>query len=817
MNKEFRLDPNLTSVINGFTMWKYVKAITTPFDKTKAFKKGIIDFNGNYLKNPNRLTRDEKKSLTPFDVMIFNIKKLFNKIIDPSIKVRLKYIPTAIPLLAEEAEKYGADPEFIAEQLLELVYERGILIEEIENMFLAESGQLPPREAVDVHYNHAADIHSLFGRKGIHSFVETMTNVRQAQIGTGAEGRMSVFVTHDGTKRGIAYKGLQAPVATTHEEVDRFYPDIPPAADSAPGTPHRDRSHVRQMMKDTLDHMNGGGFDWLQPGSTIQADLLWTQQHGPPTVQDGMVSFTPNLITNKAPVSSPMGQAIQRAKIGIAPHTRFIHGDPNNPDSWRSENFSTQQTHPDVWVMGTASPQLSPEHHELLNSHLTGIKDFSDTITDDEYSTITKHGKSLSGFFTQIRIGKRQRTFEDFAKHLKDVHELGLLKLKSESGRNKKSNAFRTQMESLAANRGAIEKALELNKRIFDYGEQLRTGLDGSHELKRSIGDKETSPEKYVFHVPGIGWHKVADTRFTSENLSNNLRFRRVSTTNQSSKPKIAVVQYGRGGLHLGHTALAEAAIKKARELGGVAHIVTSQSGPNHKDKKVALENPLTSEERLHLLRTSLGFTKDTVPHDVQMYAHKNVLSLLENLHSQGYTDIHFVAGKDNDGTTPEERWGDSLRSQNKPDGMYNFSGGITIHDREDIVPGFNVRGSEIRRNILDAESPEGAVRAVRPHVHGNITDEQLQETTRLIRNRTNEINNRQPPPRKPRKPKTPISESIFRNITAFLREEGEAVQSSPIINSVGSGGIAGIGQDAADGNVVVRKRTPILRRKKRK
>ena len=340
--------------------------------------------------------------------------------------------------------------------------------------------------------------------------------------------------------------------------------------------------------------------------------------------------------------------------------------------------------------------------------------------------------------------------------------------LKTDKGRLEKSNKFNEKMELLTTNRSAIEKALELNRRIVDYGQQLRGALVGSHELqnhelKRFIEDKETGPEKHVFHIPRVGWLKITD-EFTAANLSvkNRARFRKnrarfitaPTSINESSVPKIAVVQYGRGGLHLGHTALAEAAIKKARELGGVAHIVTSASGPNHKDKRVALENPLTSEERLHLLRTSLGFTKDTVPPDVQMYAHKNVLSLLENLHSQGYTDIHFVAGKDNDGTIPEERWGDLLGSQNKPDGMYNFSGGITIHDREDIVPGFNVRGSEIRRKILDAESPEGAVLAVRPHVHTNITDEQLQETTRLIRERTKEINNRQPPPRKPRKPK---------------------------------------------------------------
>ena len=61
--------------------------------------------------------------------MIFDLKKLFKKIIDPSIKVKLKYIPTAIPLLAEEAAKYGADEAEICEGLLVYLYENNIEIE----------------------------------------------------------------------------------------------------------------------------------------------------------------------------------------------------------------------------------------------------------------------------------------------------------------------------------------------------------------------------------------------------------------------------------------------------------------------------------------------------------------------------------------------------------------------------------------------------------------------------------------------------------------------------------------------------------------
>ena len=64
--------------------------------------------------------------------MIFDLKKLFKKIIDPSIKVKLKYIPTAIPLLAEEAAKYGADEAEICEGLLLYLHENNIDIEILE-------------------------------------------------------------------------------------------------------------------------------------------------------------------------------------------------------------------------------------------------------------------------------------------------------------------------------------------------------------------------------------------------------------------------------------------------------------------------------------------------------------------------------------------------------------------------------------------------------------------------------------------------------------------------------------------------------------
>lgn len=123
---------SLRRLVSAFTMWRYVKAITKPFEDTDAFKLGIIDKDGKYLKDPNNLSNKENKALTPFDVMIFDLKKLFSKIPNPSIRVKLKYIPTAIPLLAEEAAKYGADEAEICEGLLLYLHEKGFDIDILE-------------------------------------------------------------------------------------------------------------------------------------------------------------------------------------------------------------------------------------------------------------------------------------------------------------------------------------------------------------------------------------------------------------------------------------------------------------------------------------------------------------------------------------------------------------------------------------------------------------------------------------------------------------------------------------------------------------
>ena len=115
-------------VIDSLIVFRFLKMLVTPFNKTPAYKFGFIDKNGNRIKNlpnpdnknqllPNNpITKEEKNSLTPLHRLVFNIKKLLSKI--PGGKSILASYAVALLLLKEE---HDLDDEQ-AEQLYEDFY-----------------------------------------------------------------------------------------------------------------------------------------------------------------------------------------------------------------------------------------------------------------------------------------------------------------------------------------------------------------------------------------------------------------------------------------------------------------------------------------------------------------------------------------------------------------------------------------------------------------------------------------------------------------------------------------------------------------------
>ena len=91
--------------IDAFITFRFLKLLVTPFDKTEAFKFGIIDKNGKVLRKYKTLERiDERKAYTILHRLVFNIKRLLEKL--PGGKSRLASYAAALFLIKEHMQEY---------------------------------------------------------------------------------------------------------------------------------------------------------------------------------------------------------------------------------------------------------------------------------------------------------------------------------------------------------------------------------------------------------------------------------------------------------------------------------------------------------------------------------------------------------------------------------------------------------------------------------------------------------------------------------------------------------------------------------------
>ena len=132
-------------VIDSLIVFRFLKMLVTPFNKTPAFKFGFIDEKGTRIKfltdpdNPNQKlpnnpkSKEEKNSLTPLHRLVFNIKKLLGKI--PGGKSVMASYAVALLLLKEE---YDLDEEQ-TELLYEDFYRHAKELDKIDAEVITES------------------------------------------------------------------------------------------------------------------------------------------------------------------------------------------------------------------------------------------------------------------------------------------------------------------------------------------------------------------------------------------------------------------------------------------------------------------------------------------------------------------------------------------------------------------------------------------------------------------------------------------------------------------------------------------------------
>lgn len=90
----------MSQVVDNLIAYRVLSMLVKPFPETEAYKLGIIDGKGQNLIKPREFTTvDQKNSYTYLHRLVFNLKKLLNKL--PGGESKLKNIVAAFFLIKE--------------------------------------------------------------------------------------------------------------------------------------------------------------------------------------------------------------------------------------------------------------------------------------------------------------------------------------------------------------------------------------------------------------------------------------------------------------------------------------------------------------------------------------------------------------------------------------------------------------------------------------------------------------------------------------------------------------------------------------------
>ena len=140
--------------IDLFVTYRFLKLLTTPFDKVDAYKFGIIDNQGNRIKKPNSTkpavelaTSELANSYTILHKLVFNIKKIFAKV--PGLRTKVGTYAAALFLLKDTFKEQVEDPDIFEKEFMKYLKEEGIELDnEISEEVIGFGEVLPKGEYV---------------------------------------------------------------------------------------------------------------------------------------------------------------------------------------------------------------------------------------------------------------------------------------------------------------------------------------------------------------------------------------------------------------------------------------------------------------------------------------------------------------------------------------------------------------------------------------------------------------------------------------------------------------------------------------------
>ena len=136
--------------IDLFVTYRFLKLLTTPFEKTEAFKLGIIDEKGNRVKLPKSTrpavelaTVEQKNAYTILHKLVFNIKKIFAKV--PGLRTKVGTYAAALFLLKDTFKESVDDPDMFEKEFMKYLKENNIEFDDSISEEVVGFGEVLPK------------------------------------------------------------------------------------------------------------------------------------------------------------------------------------------------------------------------------------------------------------------------------------------------------------------------------------------------------------------------------------------------------------------------------------------------------------------------------------------------------------------------------------------------------------------------------------------------------------------------------------------------------------------------------------------------
>lgn len=116
----------MSRAIDMLITYRVVKLLVTPFEKTEAFKRGIIDKEGKNLIPMRKVQGTDKKHYTILHRFVFNLKKIMKRV---GLGSRLASFGVALALLIKEDKNYLQHKTSIERGIISYLKEEKLLDE----------------------------------------------------------------------------------------------------------------------------------------------------------------------------------------------------------------------------------------------------------------------------------------------------------------------------------------------------------------------------------------------------------------------------------------------------------------------------------------------------------------------------------------------------------------------------------------------------------------------------------------------------------------------------------------------------------------